>query len=196
MERVFIGFLIRNGLLTRFKLLKSAFQYAMNQPSELKHGFQKNKLYLRGFDALMITQMATLCFEQCIRRHIRTNVASEVSVRKTNGYKILLLSGSLNCLIEPMVSFLGADFYIGTKLEIQSSTLTGMSVGPHPYGKAKKKLAERFCLQNGFKLTESVSYGNEYPDAFLMNTTGEAVAVYPDKLLREWAEKRNWRIIC
>lgn len=119
----------------------------------------------------------------------------EITSRQTSGYKILLLSGSLSILAQLMTTYFSADYFIGTSLEERNGKYTGRIAGLHPYGQNKKDIAEKFCHQHGFRLDEAAAYGNEYSDAFLMNASAEPAAVAPDKHLRQWAERKQWRIL-
>lgn len=135
------------------------------------------------------------CFDQEIKHDIKTILLDEIRRLKSTGHKILLLSGSLPCLVEPLAQYVQADFTICSEVERLNGRFTGELNAPHPYALNKKTLAEQFCNKNSYDLKQSCAYGNDWSDRFLLKAVREAVAVDPDKKLRTMALRNNWKII-
>ncbi len=53
------------------------------------------------------------------------------------GHRVILLSGTLDLLLEPPAEYLGVCARLGTEIELASQHLTGRIKGIHPYGPAK-----------------------------------------------------------
>jgi phosphoserine phosphatase len=151
-------------------------------------------MYLRGFSDQRLRKLALECFENFIKPDIKAALMNEIQKRKSDGYQILLLSGSLPCLVEPMVQYTGADFMICSDVEIVNGRYKGEMKTLHPYGKNKKLLADNFCKEHGFRLEQACVYANEWADRFLLESAGEAIAVDPDKKLEKLAGVKKWRI--
>ena len=65
----------------------------------------------------------------------------------------------------------------------------------HPYGAAKRRIADQLCRDHGGSLAESAAYANAFSDLPLLNAVGRPVAVFPDRRLRRIAAARGWGII-
>ena len=194
-ERFFIKYLLRHKTLTYVHLIKTFFLFLVKHPLQAKTGLKQNKMYLWNLNESNLRRLAKDCFKKEIMPNIKTALVSEIERRKSEDYKILLLSGSLPCLVEPMVEHVKADFMICSEVENVNGVFTGEMKALHPYGENKKLLAEQFCSKNGFEMNLSCAYANEWADRFLLEAVAEAVAVDPDKKLRNMAVLKSWRTI-
>jgi HAD superfamily hydrolase (TIGR01490 family) len=194
-ERFFIKYLLRQRKLTYVHLLRTFFLFVIKHPLQARTGFKQNKMYLRNLKEPDLRKLAAECFNKEIISSTKRSLMDEIERRRSEGYKILLLSGSLPCLVEPMVNLVKADFMICSEVENVNSVFTGEMKALHPYGENKKTLAEKFCKEHGFDMMQSCAYANEWADRFLLEATAEAIAVDPDGKLKRLATTRNWKII-
>ncbi|MBL7960087.1 HAD-IB family phosphatase, partial [bacterium] len=171
------------------------FLFLLRHPLQAINGFKQNKMYLRNLKEQEVRSLAVECFDKQIQFDIKNTLLEEIRRRKSEGYKILLLSGSLPCLVEPMVKYVGADFMICSELELSDGKFTGNMTALHPYGHNKKILSELFCKKHGFDLQHACAYANEWADRFLLESVAEPVAVNPDDKLGKTAQKKKWRIV-
>ncbi|MBL7996888.1 HAD-IB family phosphatase, partial [bacterium] len=163
-ERFFIRYLLRRKTLTFRRLIATFFLFLIKHPLQAFNGFKQNKMYLRNLKEQDTRALAAECFDKYIQFDIKNKLVDEIRRRKSEGYKILLLSGSLPCLVEPMVRRVGADFMICSELELSDGKFTGNMTALHPYGRNKQILAELFCKENSFDLQKSCAYANEWAD--------------------------------
>jgi phosphoserine phosphatase len=77
---------------------------------------------------------------------------------------------------------------MGTAITVENGRLTGEIIGQLNVGQAKVAR-----LQQVGPLV--VAYGDTVRDIPMLSLAETAVAVYPDKLLRETAVQRGWRIL-
>lgn len=194
-ERFFIRHLLRQGTLNYTHLLKTFFLFVIKHPLQARTGFKQNKMYLRNLKEPDLRRLANECFNSEIISSVKKKLTDEIERRKHEGYKVLLLSGSLPCLAEPMAKHVKADFVICSEIEIKDGICTGEMTALHPYGKNKKTLAEKFCKERGFDMMQSCAYANEWADRFLLGAAGEAVAVDPDEKLKKLAVSKTWGIV-
>lgn len=194
-ERFFIRYLLRQGTFNYTHLLKTFFLFVIKHPLQVRTGFKQNKMYLRHLKEPDLERLANECFNREIIPSVKTELTDEIEKRRSEGYKILLLSGSLPCLVEPMLDYVKADFMICSEIEIKDGICTGETTALHPYGKNKKKLAEKFCKERGFDMMQSCAYANEWADRFLLEAAAEAVAVDPDGKLKKLAVSKTWEIV-
>lgn len=194
-ERFFIQYLLKQKKLRYAHLIKTFLLFVMKHPLQARTGFKQNKMYLRNMKETELRSLAEECFNKEILFSIKKEILKEIDRRRSESYAILLLSGSLPCLVEPMVRYVHADYWICSKVEIKDGQFTGDMTALHPYGQNKKILAEKFCQNHGFDMKKSCAYANEWADRFLLQSAAEAVAVDPDKKLRSMALRNNWKIL-
>lgn len=194
-ERLFIRYLLQKKIISYSDLVLATLRYSCKHPTYLKNGFKQNKMYLRGLDAEMIRQHAAQCFDEFIRPSIKPLMTEAVETCRKDGYTIVLLSGSLRCLAEPMQHFTQAEDLICSETEIVNNRYTGEMSSLHPYGENKKTLAIRYCTDHQIAERNCRAYANEWADRFLMEAVGEAVAVDPDEKLKRLAVERKWKVI-
>lgn len=194
-ERLFIRYLLQKKIISYSDLVLATLRYSCKHPTNLKNGFKQNKMYLRGLDAEMIRQHAAQCFDEFIRPSIKPLMTEAVETCRKDGYTIVLLSGSLRCLAEPMQRFTQAEDLICSETEIVNNRYTGEMSSLHPYGENKKTLAIRYCTDHQIAERNCRAYANEWADRFLMEAVGEAVAVDPDENLERLARIKKWKQI-
>jgi HAD superfamily hydrolase (TIGR01490 family) len=193
LERIFIAFLWRRGELSWRDILR----FGLNAVDSLFAGrspFTSNKTYLRSKNSSRIRRLARECFETEIVRCLLPGAIDRLQWHQRSGHFPILLSGTLDLLLEPLAEYLGVSARIGTELETEGRSFTGRISGIHPFGEAK---AESLMLLNGlglFNLKRSFAYANSYSDRHLLAHLGYPVATNADPRLRRLAEKKGWLI--
>lgn len=195
-DRQLIRWMVRKKILGTGRLVVSVLSFIVRHPIAIfQTGFKTNKLYLAGLAESTVAECARECFDAVIRADIRPSVRDEISKKKTEGYRIVILSGALETLVRWMAREVGADDAIASRIGVANGRYTGQLTDLHPYGKRKAILAERYCLAQQSDLSEAVAYGNEGADLFLLSRVREAVAVTPDGDLHHWARHYGWRMM-
>jgi HAD superfamily hydrolase (TIGR01490 family) len=193
LERIFFRFLWRRGELSWRDLLC----FGVNAVDALLTGrspFKANKAYLRSKNASRIRRLARECFELEIVRRLLPGALDRLRWHQSSGHFPILLSGTLDLLLEPLAEYLGVSARVGTELETEGRLFTGRIAGMHPFGEAK---AESVRLMNGlgvFNLKRSFAYADSYADRYMLAQLGYPVATNADARLRRLAEKRGWMI--
>jgi HAD superfamily hydrolase (TIGR01490 family) len=193
MEVRFLQYLWRYGELRVSDITRLAagiFRTAAQGHSVLR----ANKAYLYNKPLDHFRRLAQDCFDQHIRPHLLPKAVARVRWHQQQGHSVVLVSGTLDLLLEPLQQYLNACSRIGTKIETDGAALLGTIAGEHPYAKAKvtTMLALNQCRQ--FDLAKSFAYGNHFTDRFLLSVVGHPVATNPDHRLRTFAAKHGWMI--
>jgi HAD superfamily hydrolase (TIGR01490 family) len=194
-ERVFF----RTLLSTRFVRVVDLFRWAgtslLDLPKGVDAAIRGNRRYLRGKRVADIVGIA----EQTFTKHIRPQIADEafraVETHRSQGDFIVLLSGSLRILAEPVGMALGVDAVAASELEAVGDVLTGRLASLHPIGDGKSKVAERLASNYGFDLSASAAYADRPSDIALLSRVAEPIAVSPVPALRRHAERHGWHIV-
>jgi HAD superfamily hydrolase (TIGR01490 family) len=193
LERIFIRFLWRRGELGWRDLLC----FGVNALDALFTGrspFKANKAYLRSKNISRIRRLARECFDLEIARCLLPGAIDRLRWHQSSGHFPILLSGTLDLLLEPLAEYLGVSARIGTELETEGRIFTGRIVGIHPFGQRKAESVGFMKRLGLFNLKRSFAYANSYADRYLLAQLGYPVATNADARLRRLAEKRGWMI--
>ena len=113
-----------------------------------------------------------------------------------NGHVLVLISGSIRYLLEPVAEDLGFHHLICTDLEVGSDgLLTGKTKGPLCLDSTKRVLAKKLAKRANINLLSSYAYGNHHSDLPLLELIGHPYAVEPTEPLRNVALKKNWPVL-
>ena len=114
-----------------------------------------NKVYLKGLDYQYICDLAQTCFTECLVERISPKVFDLIESHRAEGRSIVILSGSLELLVQFFHEHLKANLMIGYTLEVVDGAITGRGVGLNPYGENKAKLVQELAEAHNFDLSES-----------------------------------------
>ena len=92
-------------------------------------------------------------------------------------------------------AYCNADEGIGTTLKTVDGIITGEIDGLYAYHAAKAEIVQKLAQGGNIDLSKSYAFANEVIDIDFMQLVGTPVAVNPDQLLKEHAEKNNWKVV-
>lgn len=193
MEVRFLQYLWRYGELRASDITRLAggiFQAAAQGRSVIR----SNKAYLQNKPFDHFRRLAQDCFDQHIRHHLLPKAIERVRWHQQQEHCVVLVSGTLDLLLEPLAQHLNACSRIGTKIETDGNALLGKIAGEHPYAKAKVSTLLALNQFRNFDLAKSFAYGNHFTDRYLLGVVGHPVATNPDYRLRGFAAKQGWMI--
>ena len=193
LERIFIRFLRRRGELGWREMIHwlsaAAKAVATGRPR-----LKAIKAYLRGKDSTRLRRLAHECFENEIEPRLSTDAVNRLRWHQSAGHFVILLSGTLDLLLEPLAERLGVYARIGSELEIDDRRFTGRIAGAHPFGVTKAECLATINRAAGFDLKSSFAYADSFADRHLLAMVGHPVAANADMGLRKIAESRGWMI--
>ncbi len=194
-ERVFFTYLLLRGALS-FKdfLICMGYFLKIAWVADFGKALKSNKMYLRNKPCAKIREFALNCFSEKLESRISRYAIAEIERHRRQGHHLILLSGTLDLLLEHFMRYLGMDRRIGTPIETRNGVLTGRVIGLHPFGQAKAVITRQIADQYGIDLSESYGYANSFSDVPFLDTVGHAIAVDPDNRLARHAEKSGWEI--
>ena len=193
LERIFIRFLRRRGELGWREILYwivAAAKATVTGHPRLK----AIKAYLRGKDSAHLRRLARECFESEIEPRLSPEAVNRLRWHQSAGHIVILLSGTLDLLLEPLAERLGVHARVGSELEVEDSRFTGRIAGAHPFGATKAKCLATINRANRFDLKRSFAYADSFADRHLLAMVGHPVAANADVALRKIAEGRGWMI--
>ncbi len=120
---------------------------------------------------------------ECLRGHQR------------RGDRVVLVTGGLDFVMQPLADYLGADALLAARLEERDGVCTGSLVGPPVADARKAELVREWAGRAGVDLGRSAAYGNSVGDLPMLECVGRPVAVNPDGRLRRLAAARGWETV-
>ncbi|MBI5078616.1 HAD family hydrolase [Candidatus Saganbacteria bacterium] len=165
--------------LFNFRLDKSAVR---NKPIEALTGKKKADL----------DSLAEHCFEEQIKPRIFPGTRELIKEHQEKGDEIILVSTSMDAIIDRIKEHLGLKFTLCTKLETRDGVYTGRIDGPIMYGENKVKSVRQFAAARELNLSGSSAYSDHISDLPLLELVGNPGAVNPDARLEKICRERKW----
>ncbi|MFH1943751.1 MAG: HAD-IB family hydrolase [bacterium] len=166
---------------------------------KLRLGFSeavlRNKVYFSGLNVQEVSSFLPEFFRDYIQPRISARVVDCMKKLQKNGYEIMLLSGTLDFILDLFVDHLGADFGLGTTLEVREGKFTGSIVGEYPYFRGKVRALRHYFNGRKIDFHRSFSFADSWADIPLLRLFGHPVAVNPGRILKRKAKKEGWRVM-
>ena len=135
-------------------------------------------------------------YRKYLKPHLASGILSRVRFHKNEGHLLVLISGSVRYLLEPVMKDLEFDYLLCTDLEVrQDGLMTGKPKGLVCVDQNKKKLTLKLAENIGLDLAKSYAYGNHQSDLPLLETVGKPHVVEPTIILEKIARQRSWPIL-
>jgi len=184
---VSIGFIL--------KVLMANIFYQRHWISDEKMAKILIKFY-RSRDLAEFQQGAAAFYQDHLKSHLAPNILARVNKHRYQGHRLILISGSVRYMLEPVAEELGFDHLLCTDLEIgEDGLLTGRAKGPICLNSNKRILAELLARKMNIDLGSSYAYGNHQSDLPLLKLIGNPYAVEPTEPLRKVALANKWPIL-
>jgi alcohol-forming fatty acyl-CoA reductase len=156
--------------------------------------FQRS--FYREYDGLDYEVMKGLgreALDAVTLRRIYPEGMRRIREHKRAGHRVLLLTGALDVVVEPLAELLDVEVDCAHLL-VKEGRLTGDLQAPPPAGEARATLLEEYAESHGIVLSESFAYADSLSDLGMLDLVGTPVAVNPDARLSQVAGQRGWRV--
>jgi HAD superfamily hydrolase (TIGR01490 family) len=194
-ERRFIAWLFRRGHLGLRQILSAGWYAVRWFPRYGRHVFRKNKAYLNGLSEIVITEEARHFAEALPDADWIQPALRELRRHKENGDVVILLSGSLQPIVETLARRFGADGSRGAECSVVDGVFTALPPVQHPFYFEKAAALTSICETYRIAEGDVCAYADSRFDIPLLSQVGCPVAVCPDRRLAEWAKSNNHRIL-
>jgi HAD superfamily hydrolase (TIGR01490 family) len=193
-ERIFIRYLLRRGELRMDALLRTTLIVLKSLPRRVSpfEAIRRERGYLAGQPYEKMRTLAHDCFETGIKPRISRAGVEAIKAHKAKGEMVVLLSGSLDFLLEPFKEYVGADHLIAAKMEVVKGRLTGRIVGDWPFGSYKASLIRHFAEEHGLDFTRSYAYADHHTDHEVLRLFGNPVVINARTKMQEIARREGW----
>lgn len=194
-ERRFAAWLWRRGIL-RYRGVAAFTGFLLRYlPQYGRHTAKKNKAWLAGLPLALVEEEARRFVAEEVRQWLVPAVVTRLRDHLAAGDRVVLLSGTLDCVAVALGKQLGVSDCVGTTCCIADGVFLSKPPQRHPFGNSKRELLGELCEQFSVSHTDVVAYGDSWHDVELLDAVGTPVAVNPDDRLRRLAEDRGWEIL-
>jgi len=146
-----------------------------------------------GLDPEVMKRLGREALDAVTLRRIYPEGMRRIREHKRAGHRVLLLTGALDVVVEPLAELLDVEVDCAHLLT-RDGRLTGDLQSPPPAGEARGALLEEYAVKNGVVLSDSFAYADSLSDLPMLELVGTPVAVNPDARLSQVAGQRGWRI--
>jgi HAD superfamily hydrolase (TIGR01490 family) len=195
-ERIFYLNLLVHGHVGIFRMI--SFLVSLFRDI-VRMGFRpaigSNTRILKGRTPEEVREWANAFGHVFLRKAVPEDLRAKILNLKESGCRIVLLSGSLQVLVDQLKDRLEAEILIGNDLEVLEGRLTGRKTGIFPYGPMKLAALFQRIEPGGIDWANSWALADRISDLPVFELVGHPVAVHPDRRLRRLARERGWEMI-
>ncbi len=195
MERQFVWWLVRHGVLGAGDLLWTAFAIGGSARVARRQGYFAYHGYLAGRGVAEVADWAERCLNDRIMPRVPASALGEITGHRADGRSVVLLSGSVLPLVAALGHRVGADMVVSSEPEAIAGVYTGRLVGKHLGGPRKAERIRELALERGFDLSQSYGYADHFTDEDFLACFGHPRPTNPDRQLRRVASVRGWPVV-
>lgn len=194
-EVSFLLYLLRRRKLGPRQLLSALWFYLRWAPRYGRHVAKKNKAYLNGLEVAEVRSLAQRFVTEMLLPKVRPVMVQRLKMHRRAGDTVVLLSGTLQFIAEPLYRALGLDDCSATRCSEKGGVLSSRPPVAHPFGREKLLHAAELCKRHRLSLTKAAAYGDSRYDLTLLSYVARPVAVAPDHALERVAREQGWEVI-
>ena len=192
-ERRFIRWLLGRKIIGLRHLTRSAVSLLTDFPWSAAK-FKADKSYLRGESVERLRPLGDEFVTAVIVPILRRAAREAIERHRQAGDHLILLTGTLDLLAEPLARALKMHDIICGRLEQADGRFTGRTIPPHPYGKGKAAALRHYARQAGIDLKQATLYGDGWSDLPAFQLGGHPTVVNPSPPLEWMARQQGWAV--
>ncbi|MGH9630631.1 MAG: HAD family hydrolase [Bryobacteraceae bacterium] len=157
-----------------------------------------NEFFFREYKGMQqewLRERSDALFEKLIRPTIYAGSPGLVAADRREGYKTVLVTGTLDFVLHPVVRFFGFDHVICNSLIYENGCATGCVAEPLIAGKAKVAAMMALMREHGADPSQAKAYSDSFSDLPMLEAVSHPAAVNPDRRLRRLARERGWPVL-
>jgi HAD superfamily hydrolase (TIGR01490 family) len=190
----FFRYLWARGLVGWREAVRSGLFLLRRVPPLSLQALRERKLYLTGKQANVIEPLAEAFVTNSICPSLSAAGLAVLRRHQESGHHLVLVTGSLDFLIEPLARFLKVEHVIAAQPERLDGMYTGHLRGPFPYGAGKGILMQSFAQTKNVDLGRSFAYGDSPGDVEALRLVGHPQVVNPIRGMTRIARQHGWPI--
>ena len=133
-------------------------------------------------------------FDLKIKDSIFSDALDCIEQHREQGNLLILVTGSLDFIAQPLADFLNFDAVLATKLENKDEYYTGKIEGVSIIGEEKAKAMKNLALELEIDLNKSFGYGDSISDLEMLKIVSNSIVFNPNNKLQVIAQQKDWQI--
>ncbi|MCL2191298.1 MAG: HAD-IB family hydrolase [Treponema sp.] len=187
---------LAEGIVRPWQIRRLPLEWAKYKLGRLDLDFiEKAVEFIAGIEKTDLERVAETCFERRIRRDIYPGAARLIGEARERGERVVFATSSFHVAIRPLERFLGVEGSLACELEFLDGRTSGRLVGRSLLGPKKRDAVRDWLERDGISPGDVCFYSDSHIDIPLLEFCGTAVAVNPDRVLKEKARKHGWKAI-
>lgn len=191
----FFRWLWRRGVVGWPEVRDSCAWLMRHLPAWSLHPLRERKLYLAGKPSQVIEPLGEEFCREALCPLVSPTALRTLDEHRQAGHTIILVTGSIDFLIDPIAQALEVHRYFAGRLEQQDGVYTGFLIPPLPYGEGKRQLIDRVTEELTLDLSQCYAYGDSPGDVDLLRAVGHPTVVNPIRGMAGIAKDENWPIV-
>lgn len=207
------GTLISSNVVTQYAFfvrrhpsrLKSAFKYTkllLSVPIliglDLYSRRQFNRVFFRAYRGMRLEWLEGLAgelFQHVMRPAIFPGAKELVERDRAQGLRTVLVTGSPDFAIGPLVRHFGFEDVICNRLVYRDGAATGELAAPLIAEAEKVNAMRQLTREHRADASHSYAYSDSFSDVAMLESVGHPAAVNPDRRLKRIARARGWPVL-
>ncbi len=182
-------------LATARKVGRALLKAPVMAVAELVDRRMFNELLFSTYEGMTedrLEMLADEVFESKIRPSLYPAALDLVAKSRAAGHEIVLVSGTLDFILDKLAKHLGGATPICNRLEMRKGAATGKLLKPVVAGPEKARLIRQHARDNGHDLNDCFAFSDSYSDVPMLSVVGHPAAVNPDPRLALLARAYSW----
>ena len=188
------GFIKRSDLVGMvWKQVK--FRISGSENANDVHSTREQVLeFFKGHSVADTVALAEEIFDEKIAGRLYDGTKELAQLHLEAGQEVWLVTATPVQLAQVIAQRMGLTGALGTVAEVKDGKFTGRLVGDILHGPGKKHAVAALAASSGMELARCTAYSDSSNDIPMLTMVGTAVAINPDRDLRDWAKKQGWAI--
>lgn len=148
----------------------------------------------RHYSTSELTKRSEIYLQNKLQYHIFSLAKQCIKQHQEQKYLIVLVTGSLNYIIDPLAQLIGVDVFIATELKIKDDICTGEIAKQTPIGEEKARRIKLLASELSIDLENSYAYGDSVSDLPMLSVVGNPVVINPNRKFKKIARQKQWLI--
>lgn len=173
----------------------SAMWWLRHWPALSLQPLRERKLYLMGKPAQVIEPLGEEFCRECLCPAVSPDAMRQMEQHRQAGHAIVLVTGSLDFLVDPIATSLQVDRCLAGQPEQRDGIYTGELRQPLPYGNGKHTLVARLAEELNLDLATCFAYGDSPGDREILSAVGHPTVVNPIRGMGRVARRNGWPVV-
>jgi len=149
----------------------------------------------RGLERAWLERLATGLFDEVFRPALFPDARQLVARDRDAGFQTVLVTGSLDFALGPLVRFFGFDHVIANRLVFDDGVATGELQRPLIAEAEKVAAIEVLAREYNVGTAQAKAYSDSMSDLPMLEAVGLPTVVNPGRRLRRIAERKGWPVL-